>query len=116
VLGGRVVLDVVQYHRDSISELPPDAEVLLTGSGYPIQAFRVGAAAWGVQYHPEVSAEAFARWAGGDPQGPRPEVVADVLAGADRQGRLARVHSEAFTALIRSPADSSPGPASGPRR
>ena len=36
---------------------------------YPHQAFRVGAAAWGVQFHPEVSAPTFRAWAEELPRG-----------------------------------------------
>jgi len=65
VLAGTVPatpFDVLQYHRDAVTRLPPDAELLVTGELYPHQVFRVGAAAWGVQYHPEVSAPVFAAW------------------------------------------------------
>ncbi|MFT3814409.1 MAG: glutamine amidotransferase [Acidovorax sp.] len=45
-------------HRQSVRRLPAGA-VLLAGSAHePHQAFRVGAAAWGVQFHPEFSAQA----------------------------------------------------------
>ncbi|MFI7587321.1 type 1 glutamine amidotransferase [Spongisporangium articulatum] len=50
------------YHRDVVGRLPADAELLVTGDRYPVQAFRVGARAWGVQYHPEVSVRAFEHW------------------------------------------------------
>jgi GMP synthase (glutamine-hydrolysing) len=51
-----------QYHRDAITELPPDSSLLAVGDVYRIQAFRVGESAWGVQYHPEVSDDDFATW------------------------------------------------------
>jgi GMP synthase-like glutamine amidotransferase len=51
-----------QYHRDAITQLPPDAELLATGDIYGVQAFRVGETAWGVQYHPEVTDDDFAAW------------------------------------------------------
>lgn len=54
--------EVVEYHFDAVAELPPDAELLETGTVYPHQGFRVGRAAWGVQYHPEVSRTGFATW------------------------------------------------------
>jgi GMP synthase-like glutamine amidotransferase len=53
----------VQWHWDEILTLPPHA-VLLAGSvAYPHQAFRVGAAAWGLQFHPEARPSMVARWA-----------------------------------------------------
>jgi GMP synthase-like glutamine amidotransferase len=62
VFGGWHARPVAQYHRDEITELPPGAVRLATGAAYPNQAFRVGAAAWGVQYHPEVTRTDFEDW------------------------------------------------------
>lgn len=50
-------------HADAVVELPPTAVWLASGEMYPYQAFRVGQAAWGVQFHPEVSPATFAAWA-----------------------------------------------------
>lgn len=50
-------------HADAVAELPPGAVWLASSAMYPHQAFRVGAAAWGVQFHPEVSEPTFAGWA-----------------------------------------------------
>jgi len=55
--------DVMHYHRDVISVLPPGAVLLLSSMGYPNQAFRVGAAAWGLQFHIEPTAEHARGWA-----------------------------------------------------
>ena len=45
-------------HWQSVRRLPPGA-VLLAGNAFePHHAFRVGPSAWGVQFHPEFSAEA----------------------------------------------------------
>jgi GMP synthase-like glutamine amidotransferase len=55
--------DVMHYHRDVISVLPPRAVLLLSAMGYPHQAFRVGAAAWGLQFHIEPTAEHVRKWA-----------------------------------------------------
>ena len=55
--------DVMHYHRDVISVLPPRAVLLLSAIGYPHQAFRVGAAAWGLQFHIEPTAEHVRGWA-----------------------------------------------------
>jgi GMP synthase (glutamine-hydrolysing) len=75
-----------QYHRDAITELPPDAELLATGEVYGVQAFRVGERAWGVQYHPEVTDEDFAAWTAGG----RTSLIAE---GHDPAGLLASVTS-----------------------
>ncbi|MFB9837125.1 type 1 glutamine amidotransferase [Actinoallomurus acaciae] len=52
----------IQNHRDQITELPPDAVHLAESDACPIQAFRVGERAWGVQFHPEAGADRLDRW------------------------------------------------------
>lgn len=96
---------VNQYHRDAVTRLPADAELLVTGRQYPHQGFRVGAAAWGVQYHPEVSTEGFADWvASGQRIGELPDDAGSVLeavrAGATTQLRLAAAHGGAFLDVV----------------
>jgi hypothetical protein len=54
---------VVQWHWEEISRLPESAVWLADGDAYPHQAFRVGPAAWGVQGHPEVTADIASAWA-----------------------------------------------------
>ncbi len=54
--------DVMQYHYDVVSTLPPGAVLLLSSPGYPHQAWRVGQAAWGLQFHIEPSAEDLRGW------------------------------------------------------
>lgn len=50
-------------HADAVADLPADATWLASSARYPHQAFRVGFAAWGVQFHPEVSHATFRGWA-----------------------------------------------------
>ena len=54
--------DVMQYHYDVVSSLPPGAVLLLSSPGYPHQAWRIGPAAWGLQFHIEPSAEDLRGW------------------------------------------------------
>lgn len=54
--------DVMQFHYDTVSVLPPGAVLLLSSTGYPHQAFRVGSAAWGIQFHIEATAAVFRGW------------------------------------------------------
>jgi GMP synthase-like glutamine amidotransferase len=72
----------LQCHQDEVGELPPDAELLLTSPGCRVQAFRLGSNAYGLQMHPESTAETFATWSedGSIPRSvPDPQaVVADV--------------------------------------
>jgi GMP synthase-like glutamine amidotransferase len=55
--------DVLQWHVDEITELPPGAELLAASTHYPHQAFRLGDAAWGVQFHIECDTAMMADWA-----------------------------------------------------
>jgi GMP synthase-like glutamine amidotransferase len=57
---------VVQWHYDAVTELPPGATLLMSGARYPHQAFRVGSAAWGMQFHVEADASMVERWARAD--------------------------------------------------
>lgn len=103
-LGGQLG-DVLQYHRDAVTTLPPDAELLVSGEQYPHQAFRVGAAAWGVQYHPEVSATAFESWLGAAEVEDPPASAAARAAIHARPGvagrpDLARAHATGLVAAI----------------
>jgi GMP synthase-like glutamine amidotransferase len=55
--------DVLQWHRDEIVELPLNTTLLAASTHYPVQAFRIGPAAWGLQFHIECDLEMFAQWA-----------------------------------------------------
>jgi len=50
-----------QWHNDSF-DIPPDAVMLASSAACSAQAFRVGAAAYGVQFHPEVNEEIVSVW------------------------------------------------------
>ena len=52
----------VRWHQDVVVTPPADGTVLATGDG-DIHGLRVGACAWGVQAHPEASADIVAGWA-----------------------------------------------------
>ena len=47
---------VYQFHREGF-DLPAGGQLLATSQTYPNQAFRYGDNAWGIQFHPEFSAE-----------------------------------------------------------
>lgn len=53
---------VVQWHEDVVVDLPPGAVLLASSSKYPHQAFRVGARAWGLQFHIETPPEMLRHW------------------------------------------------------
>jgi GMP synthase-like glutamine amidotransferase len=83
------VMPVVQWHYDAVTSLPESAVVLASSAKYPIQAFRVGDLAWGLQFHPEADAELVRAWAveeGADPALAEPvEFAAEALAAAGEQ-------------------------------
>jgi GMP synthase-like glutamine amidotransferase len=47
-------LTVMHWHGDTF-DLPPGAVSLMTNGNYANQGFRIGAAAWGIQFHLEVT-------------------------------------------------------------
>jgi GMP synthase (glutamine-hydrolysing) len=49
-------------HGDMIAQLPDSAVWLGMTTQYPHQAFRVGDASWGVQFHPELSPAVYRQW------------------------------------------------------
>jgi GMP synthase (glutamine-hydrolysing) len=60
--------DTPVFHwRQYACRLPGDAVLIASGDGDP-QVFRLGEAAWGVQFHPEVSRGILAGWVADDPQ------------------------------------------------
>lgn len=63
--------DVMQYHYDVVSTLPPGAVLLLSSTGYPHQAWRIGSAAWALQFHIEPSAEDLRGWGRSEGREPR---------------------------------------------
>jgi GMP synthase (glutamine-hydrolysing) len=52
---------VYQWHREGF-DLPAGAELLASGDTYPTQAIRVGPAAYGIQFHPELTYQMMVRW------------------------------------------------------
>ena len=66
-------------HADAIVRLPGGAVWLGSSAAYPHQAFRLGPAAWGVQFHPEVSLGTFRGWAVDLPEVDTEAVTAEFL-------------------------------------
>ncbi|WP_407529316.1 glutamine amidotransferase [Methylobacterium oryzisoli] len=52
---------VYHWHREGFS-CPAGGETLATGDDFPTQAIRVGPAAFGLQFHPEVTHAMLCRW------------------------------------------------------
>jgi GMP synthase-like glutamine amidotransferase len=73
---------VIQWHWDVVDRLPEGTTLLMSSPRYPHQAFRVGASAWGLQFHVETPPEMVQQWAAVDADGVRaagldPDDVAD---------------------------------------
>jgi hypothetical protein len=58
--------DVIQWHRDAVTRLPPGAAVLAASPVCEVQAFRLGRLAWGIQFHIETTPELIRGWAAED--------------------------------------------------
>lgn len=52
----------IERRVDAITRLPPGASWLAESERCPVQAFRIGERAWGVQFHPEASVESVRGW------------------------------------------------------
>jgi GMP synthase-like glutamine amidotransferase len=55
-------LNVLQWHGAEVRTLPQDGVVLATNAASPIQAFRVGRHAYGLQYHVEIENDTVRTW------------------------------------------------------
>jgi GMP synthase-like glutamine amidotransferase len=98
---------VVQWHWEEIATLPAGSVPLASSPAYPHQAFRVGAAAWGVQGHPEVTGDIAAAWAREDSplllaEGRAPDdLVAEVRAAEGELAATWQPLAVAFAAVVR---------------
>jgi GMP synthase (glutamine-hydrolysing) len=90
----------VQWNNDIALELPPGTAVLAeTPDGVP-QAIRIGDAAWGIQFHPEVDADMVAAWAADER--PRPgasEAIEAIRAAAGELEATWRPFAERYVNL-----------------
>jgi GMP synthase-like glutamine amidotransferase len=99
--------DVIQWHHDEITDLPPGAVLLAASTRYPHQAFRIGPAAWGLQFHIEPDRAMIADWAqrnvavlaelGRDPD----ELVEAAAAVMDDLAEVWQPFASRFAALVR---------------
>jgi GMP synthase-like glutamine amidotransferase len=54
--------EVLQWHGAEVKRLPPAGVTLVSNPACPIQALRVGPAAYGVQYHVEIEDDTVRNW------------------------------------------------------
>ena len=92
----------VENHKDVVESLPADVVLLGRSERCPVQAFRIGTCAWGIQFHPEIDGAA-RTW---DParlrrEGLDPEEVARVTVASEPDTqRHARQLVDAFAEAI----------------
>lgn len=98
VLGGR--FPALQWHGDTF-DVPTGAVHLGRSAAYPNQAFRFGAAAYGVQFHVEVTDSMLAEWR----QVPAYQKSAEAVLGKDGFQRLAAAFAAAHDSMARSASD-----------
>jgi GMP synthase-like glutamine amidotransferase len=104
--------DVIQWHYDAITRLPPGAVQLAGSPTCENQAFRLGRLAWGIQFHIETTPDVVRAWAAAD---------AAELTGYDLERivqRAAAVHDDvlevwrpfaaAFAEVVRAPEQVAP--------
>ncbi|MFT4294904.1 MAG: type 1 glutamine amidotransferase [Micropruina sp.] len=97
----------VHSNNDVVTALPDGAVALAQAPGGEVQAARLAASTWGVQWHPEVDEEIFATWCALDPP-PDEEhaqlAVAEVAEAADELAAAWRPLAVRFVELCRAPA------------
>lgn len=100
LLSGVGTAVAVQYHQDVMARLPDGAVPLMTGAQYPNQAYRLGEAAWAVQFHPEATPEIFTSWTTDSGLDSARELNAAVDAAEAALVAAWRPVAEAFTRVV----------------
>jgi len=99
---------VFQFHEDAC-ELPAGAELLFTSEPVPVQAFRVGKSAYGVQFHFEVTALEIDAWCDETPDledawgTTKQEVLDEATLNLDAQRSAGRALARAWLELLGTP-------------
>ncbi|WP_433441551.1 type 1 glutamine amidotransferase [Nonomuraea sp. CA-141351] len=107
LLAGVGTAVAIQYHQDAMTRLPDGAVPLMTGAQYTNQAYRLGEAAWAVQFHPEATPEIFASWTAESDLDVAEELNAEVKAAESALVATWRPVAEAFAEVIRVRGDQS---------
>jgi GMP synthase (glutamine-hydrolysing) len=99
-LGGGVLARMPSMHADAVVTLPPGAVWLASSAQYPYQAFRVGPAAWGLQFHPEASEATVLGWAEALDDVDTAEVAAQLREHGTEIADAGRAIAVAFAELV----------------
>jgi GMP synthase-like glutamine amidotransferase len=81
--------DVLQFHNDDVTALPPTAQLLASSPKYDNQVFRVGDWAYAFQFHIETTTDTVLGWAE-----ERPDMAATARAGHLERDHLDEFHAE----------------------
>jgi GMP synthase-like glutamine amidotransferase len=104
--------DVLQWHYDAITALPPGALQLASSPMCEQQAFRFGRLAWGIQFHIETTPEIVRAWAEKDaptlPDHDLDLIVSRAAAVHDDIAEVWRPFAHAFADVVREPASVPP--------
>ena len=87
----------LQWHSVQVTRTPPDTVVLAGSETCPVQAMRVGAKAWSMQYHVEIEPDTVANWAA-VPAYHQALMSSIGKAGYDDMAAAAETHMSGFTA------------------
>ena len=104
--------DVMQYHNDVVTELPAGATLLLTGTGYPHQAWRLGMA-WATQFHFETSADDLRGWAAAAGDDTDSRFGSTLDAASDTMAHVWRDFTDRFVTVARGRRPGAPPPCAG---
>ena len=104
--------DVLQWHFDAITTLPPGAVQLASSPMCEQQAFRLGRLAWGIQFHIETTPEIVRGWAkryaAALPDNDLDLTVSRATAVHDDIAEVWRPFAHAFAGVVRDPASVPP--------
>lgn len=105
--------DVIQWHYDAVTVLPPGAIQLASSPICDQQAFRLGRLAWGIQFHIETTPDVVRRWAvehvpGPDESYDMDAVLERAIAVHDDIEEVWQPFAAAFADVVRDPASVAP--------
>ncbi len=101
--------DVMHYHYDVVDRLPPGAVLLISSHGYPHQAWRIGPAAWGLQFHIEPDAAVLREWGRHEGIEPVGRLGPPLDEAEAVMGEVWRDFTRRFVAFAADPGTSGPG-------
>ena len=96
---------VFQFHEDAC-DLPDGAELLFTGDEVPVQAFRMGETAYGIQFHFEVTGKEIAAWCDETPNleegwgGSKEKLMSEANSSLARQQESGKETTRRFLKLL----------------